>query len=287
MNQQSSVSLSVTRLETRGTPSRGTTTADRVADVLFAFISGPASLGVSEVARGLGISKAVVYRIFQSLLSRKFLQVDAGTRSYRLGPSAAALGARALRDLDMRRAAQPILQALRDKTDETTTLTELVGDSRVYLDQFESRQSIRMTVELGRPHALHAGGSGKSIMAFLPRREQDRLSRNQLERITPATITNRAALLTELREIARCGYAISLGERQHDAGSVASPIFGSDGTVIGALSICGPVGRFDDVTIAAHAKKVLKAAEEVSRRMGWSGPYPAAPVDDSNESGAR
>ncbi|MEO7127235.1 MAG: IclR family transcriptional regulator [Nakamurella sp.] len=287
MSHHDAVPLGETSSRTESTPSGGTTTADRVADVLFAFISGPASLGVSGVAREVGISKAVVYRIFQSLLSRKFLQVDAGTRSYRLGPSAAALGARALRDLDMRRAAQPILQALRDKTDETTTLTELVGDSRVYLDQFESRQSIRMTVELGRPHALHAGGSGKSIMAFLPRHEQDRLLRRQLEKITPATITDRAKLLTELREIAHFGYAISLGERQHDAGSVASPIFGSDGTVIGALSVCGPVGRFDGLTVASHAKQVMKAAAEVSRRMGWSGPYPVAPIDDPQENGAR
>jgi len=274
LGQQQAVSLSETTLTEHSTSTGGTTTADRVADVLFAFISGPASLGVSEVARELNVSKAVVYRIFQSLVSRKFLQVDPGTRSYRLGPSATALGARALRDLDMRRAARPVLEALRDKTDETTTLTELVGDSRVYLDQFESRQSIRMTVELGRPHALHAGGSGKSILAFLPPERQEELIERGLTRVTPATITDPDRLRDELRDVEACGYAVSLGERQHDAGSVASPVFGADGWVIGSLSVCGPVGRFDDATVAAHAELVLAAAREVSRRMGWSGPYP-------------
>jgi len=269
-----SVSRSGTHLNSASAPSGGTTTADRVADILFAFVTGPASLGVSEVARDVGVSKAVVHRIFQSLLSRRFLQVDPVSRAYRLGPSAAALGARALRDLDMRRAAQPILESLRDETGETTTLTELVGDSRVYLDQFESRQSIRMTVELGRPHALHAGGSGKSILAFLPARRQEELIEQGLTQVTPATITDPADLRAELGEVAKSGFAVSLGERQHDAGSVAAPVFGPDGEVIGSISVCGPVGRFDDATVAAHAKLVLAAAGDVSRRMGWPGTFP-------------
>jgi DNA-binding IclR family transcriptional regulator len=229
------------------------------------------------------VSKAVVHRIFQSLLSRGFLQVDPQTRAYRLGTSAAALGARALRDLDMRRAAEPVLESLRDQTGETTTLTELVGDSRVYLDQFESRQSIRMTVELGSPHALHAGGSGKSILAFLPPRRQKELIDKGLARVTPATITDPADLRAELREVAKNGFAVSLGERQHDAGSVAAPVFGPDGQVIGSISVCGPVGRFDDATVAAHAKLVLAAASDVSRRMGWPGTYPP-PADETGRS---
>ena len=242
-----------------------------MADVLCLFIAGPANLGVSEVARDLGLSKAVVHRILQSLASRHLLQIDSDSRLYRLGPNATALGARALRDLDMRRAALPILQALRDESNETATLSEAVGDQRVYLDQ--------MTVELGRPHALHAGGSGKSIMAFLPRRRQEQLIGQGLASLTPVTITDGDMLRRELQQIAKVGYAVSLGERQHDAGSVAAPVFGRDGLVVGSLSVCGPVGRFDDAAVRAHAARVLKAAGEVTRRMGWSGPYPVPPQE--------
>lgn len=262
----------------------GTESADRVADVLFAFIAGPASLGVTEVARDVGISKAVVHRIFQSLTSRGFLQADASTRLYRLGPSATALGARALRDMDMRRAAQPVLAKLRDSTNETTTLSEIVGDSRVYLDQFESRQAIRMTVELGRPHALHAGGSGKSILAFLPERRREALISKGLSKVTSATITDPSVLRSELVHVAQCGYAVSLGERQHDAGSVAAPVFGADGSIIGSLSICGPVSRFDEEAVSSHSRDVTAAAAEVTRRMGWTGEYPVRPIS-GKESG--
>src|SRR6476469_791348 len=85
----------------------GTEAAARVADVLLMFANGPDALGVSEIARELQLSKAVVHRILQSLASRSMVRTDPGTREYRLGPGAIALGARALRGLDLRSAAQP------------------------------------------------------------------------------------------------------------------------------------------------------------------------------------
>src|SRR3954468_21774266 len=128
----------------------GTEAASRVADVLLMFASGPSALGVSEIARELRLSKAVVHRILQSLASRSLVSADPGTREYRLGPGAIALGARALRDFDLRSAARPTLRRLRDLTRETTTLSALLGDARLYLDQYESLQEIKMTVPLGR-----------------------------------------------------------------------------------------------------------------------------------------
>lgn len=126
----------------------GTEAAARVADVLLLFTGGPRYLGVSAISRELDLSKAVVYRILQSLVSREMLATDPGVAGYRLGPAAVALGASALRRFDARVAATPVLRRLREETGETTTLSGLVGDERVYLDQFESPREIKMTVEL-------------------------------------------------------------------------------------------------------------------------------------------
>ncbi len=249
----------------------GTASTDRVAEVLSLFISGPAAMGVSEVARELGLSKAVVHRIFRSLSKHGFLQEGADTRAYRLGPAAVALGARGLRDLDMRRAARPVLEELRDQTGETTTLSEVLGTQRVYLDQLESRHTIRMTVELGRLHPLYAGGTGKAILAFLDKDRRESVFRQGLTRLTDTTITDPGALMTELEQIVSRGFAVSIGERQHDAGSVAAPIFDSGGLAIGALSVCGPAGRFDSEAIARYARLVIAASARVSRVMGWAG----------------
>lgn len=246
-----------------------------MADVLLLFTTGPETLGVSEIGRRLGLSKAVVHRIMQSLASREVVTVDREARGYGLGPAAVALGARALRNSTLREAALPVLRDLREATSETTTLSELVGDTRVYLDQFESQQEIKMRVELGRGFPLHAGASSKIILAFLPPARREAILSRPLETMTPHTVTDRAQLREQLTEIARAGVAVSGGERQAGAGSVAAPVFGVDG-VVGAISVCGPVHRFDEGTCRSYTPLVRDAAREISRRLGW---HDADPVE--------
>jgi DNA-binding IclR family transcriptional regulator len=256
----------------------GTEAATRVADVLLMFARGPSALGVSEIARELGLSKAVVHRILQSLAARSLVRADTGTRAYRLGPGAIALGARALRDFDLRQAARPTLRRLRDLTRETTTLSARVQESRIYLDQYESPQEIKMTVGLGRPYPLHAGASSRAILAFLPEETIERVINNGLEGLTSQTIRDPAELRRRLAATRSSGYATSRGERQHAAGSVAAPVFGVDGEVVGSISVCGPLDRFDGVTVERYLPLVRSAAEEISRALGWDGPLtPANP----------
>lgn len=254
--------------------SGGTEAAARVADVLALFTTGPAVLGVSEIARELGIGKAVVHRILQSLASRSFVVADPRTRAYRLGPGAVALGARALRDLDLRQVARPVLIALRDHTLETTTLSAPFGRSRVYLDQYESPQEIKMKVALGRPYPLYAGASSRAILAFLPEATQESIIAAGLTPLTPATIGTGAQLRRRLTETRATGYATSRGERQEGAGSVAAAVFSMDGEVAGAISVCGPVSRFEATSVERFVPLALRAAGEISRSLGWTGAFP-------------
>lgn len=254
----------------------GTEAATRVADVLLMFANGPTTLGVSEIARELGLSKAVVHRILQSLASRSLVRADTSTRGYRLGPGAIALGARALREFDLRQAARPTLRRLRDATRETTTLSARVRDSRIYLDQYESPQEIKMTVGLGRPHPLYAGASSRVMLAFLADEAIERIIAEGLEPLTPETIRDPAELRRVLAATRACGWTTSCGERQHGAAAVAAPVFGIDGEVVGAVSVCGPVNRFDAAAVERYAPLVHAAAEEISRALGWHGSVPPA-----------
>src|SRR6478735_7284652 len=146
----------------------GTESANRVADVLLAFSRSDRPLGVTQLAREVGLSKAVVHRILQSLTSRSLVQAVPGDAAYALGPAAIGLGTKAWGQLDVRRIAAPVLQRLRDQTRETATLSVLVGHRRIYLDQFESPQEVKMVVEIGPQYPLHSGASSRSILAHLP-----------------------------------------------------------------------------------------------------------------------
>ncbi|WP_067669140.1 IclR family transcriptional regulator [Nocardia miyunensis] len=252
-------------------PTPGTEAAARVADVLLLFTDGPSRLGVSAIARELGLSKAVVHRILQSLATRGMVVLDPDSRQYRLGPAATALGARAFRDSDLRASALDLLRALRDETGETATLTALVPDGRIYLDQVEGTHEIKMTVELGRRFPLHAGSSGKCMLAFLPEDARRRALAGPLTALTTSTVTDPDSLAAELDEVRARGFAQSGGERQPDAGSVAAPVFGITGEVIGSISVCGPRYRVTEEFVEKIAPRVVDTAERISRRMGHRG----------------
>ncbi len=128
-----------------------------------------------------------------------------------------------------------------------------------------------MTVEVGRRFPLYAGASGRAILAFMPRTERDQyLSTVPLQALTTLTITDRHQLVRALEATRQAGYAVSHGERDPSAAAVAAPV-ATGGTVIGSLSICGPVNRFTAERSSEFGSMVKAAAEELGRQLG-SGP---------------
>jgi DNA-binding IclR family transcriptional regulator len=242
----------------------GTESADRVADVLLLFAQTDRPLGVSEIARSLSLSKAVVHRILQSLTARSLTWAVSDDATYILGPAATTLSMRAWSQLDLRSLAAPILRKLRDDTRETTTLSVLVGHQRMYLDQYESPQEVKMVVDLGPRFPLHSGASSRAILAHLPQRVIDNAV-TQLREIRPELDVT--GYLRRLEDIRNKGYAVSLNERGTGAASIAAPFFDSAGNVLGSISSSGPVFRYGEEGHEDHVRLVVTAAEAVTSEL--------------------
>jgi DNA-binding IclR family transcriptional regulator len=252
--------IGVTEDEARQ-PRAGTEAADRVADVLLLFARSDQPLGVSGIARSLGISKAVVYRILQSLVSRSLVEAVPGHATYQLGPTAIGLGTRAWSQMDVRSVAAPILKELRDATGETTTLSILVGRHRIYLDQFESPQEIKMVVEIGPRFSLHSGASSRAILAYLP----PAFAKEAVDELHQVRGDfDEEEFLLELEATRLRGYTISHNERGTGGASIAAAFFDRTGNVLGSLSASGPVFRYPGEHEAEHAALVVAAAERIT-----------------------
>lgn len=245
---------------------------ERAADVLSLFArSERATLGVTEIAQELHLPKAVVHRILTSLRGREFVELEEDSRRYRLGPTALALGTRYLDRIDIRELALDAMRRLSAQTDETATFSIRHASSRVYIDQVTPNREVKMTVLLGQPFPLHAGGSSKAFLAFLEAGEQEDYLRNhELTRMTPRTVTDPDKLRGELATIRRQGYATSLGERQAGAGSVAAPILDRHGHPVAVMSVCGPVERFSGEVVKAVAPLLLQETRALSAKLGYS-----------------
>jgi DNA-binding IclR family transcriptional regulator len=65
-----------------------------------------------------------------------------------------------------------------------------------------------------------------------------------LPALTERTPTDPALLAREIAATRRLGFAVSQGEAQPDSFAVAVPVLDGDGTLLGALSVAGPVSRY-------------------------------------------
>jgi DNA-binding IclR family transcriptional regulator len=146
------------------------------------------------------------------------------------------------------------------------------GVSRVCLEQAQSVHHLARHSSVGEYFPLHAGASGKVLLAYLPDEERKRiLSQIPLERFTPRTVTDPEELERDLERIRKRGYAVSKGEREAGAYSIVAPVWNASGRVVASLTISGPIFRLSDKRLKANIRGVLAAAREVSERLGYRG----------------
>ena len=123
----------------------------------------------------------------------------------------------------------------------------------------------------------HATAVGKILLAGLPDNLlaawlEDRV----LERYTPHTITEPAALVAELSAIRALGHATDREERTLGAACVAVAIRDHLGTCIAAMSVSAPAVRFAEREREAALIHLREAADELSAALGHTESY--APV---------
>jgi DNA-binding IclR family transcriptional regulator len=204
------------------------------------------------------------------LKKKGYLVQDPEARSFSLGFQVMVLGKAFEKSNDLTTVVRPILKELVQKTGESASLYVLEGNKRLVLVREEGTQVIRHSVAEGQRLPLHAGASGKTLLAFSPEEVTRRLINDRkLARLTPHTVTDPVTLKAELAKIRSAGYAFSQSERAMDAASIACPVFNHENRLVGAISIGGPVTRFTSDHRPGFVEQVLKAAEKLSTHLGW------------------
>jgi DNA-binding IclR family transcriptional regulator len=242
---------------------------DRVVSILMCFTDGQRELGVTEISQALGLPKSAVHRVLEALTDSGMVTKQGERGKYRLGPRSMDLSLAALGTVDVRSLALPIMEALRDETGETVTMSARINQQRVYLLQVESREDVRMTVEVGRRAPLYAGASGRAIlMTFTPEELDEYFSDVIIEPLTERTLQDEDEVRATLAEDARRGHTISFGERDPYAAAVAAPIFSRTSHAFGCISVCGPTSRLTSQLLEDCGEAVAEAAAMVSQTVG-------------------
>jgi IclR family acetate operon transcriptional repressor len=237
-------------------------------------VRGKDGARLTDLARELGMSKAAVYALLQTLLARGFLSdvSEGANRRYRLGLSLTRLGDMALANIAIADAAMPELRKLTADLGMTSRLAILDDGYAVVVGRVDAPGSIRFDAALGRREMPHCSAVGKALLAAMPRDEAQRiLERGELQRRTPRTITAVPQLMNELALSQERGYAIDDEEDTEGVACIGSCVFSRGGGVAGAISVTGLKPRDWGSRLPELGARVLDSARSVSRQLGYSG----------------
>jgi IclR family KDG regulon transcriptional repressor len=245
---------------------------DRAFRILGLLSDGkPRSL--QALSREINLSTSTTYRQLSTLVHHRYIERDEQTNQYSLGLACLELARAYYKSNDVRRAALPELDRLRNETKETVHLGVLDEVEVVYIEKLDGLQPIGlMGSQVGGRAPAYCTGVGKALLAHVP---PDVVRHNfggkRLRRYTPNTIVTLKGLFAELVTVNARGYAVDDGEHESGVCCVAAPIRDMRGDVIAALSVSGPADRMDPIERNDNMiGNALRTARRISAKMGYS-----------------
>lgn len=233
-------------------------TVSRVATILELIAAAePTGIRLGGLAAALSAPKSSIHGLVQGLVARGYLVSVDG--HYRVGPAPAVL-LTPLRPPLIELGRRPMEQ-LRDRFDETVSLSELVGDTYAYVAMLESNQTIRFSTPLRRRSELYPKSPGKVYLATMSDRRVRTYVTTRLEGRFDLD-----RVQADLAEVRTRGYGMNVDEWLPGVSAVAAGIV-LGGQVKSTLSIAGPSERMA-ARLEEMGGAVREAAAELSRQLG-------------------
>src|SRR5581483_3301198 len=233
-----------------GAQPSGIGVVDKSVAILAAVADAPRAL--ADLVASTALPRATAHRLAVALEAHRLLARDAEGR-FVLGPRLGEL-AGALPD-PVVAAAGPILAWVRDESGESAQLYRRDGAERVCVAAAERAHGLRTTVPVGTRLPLTAGSGAQVLCAWSdPASLADVLS--------GAEFTDRM-----LAEVRRRGWAQSVGQREAGVASVSAPVLASDGELLAAVSISGPIERLGRAPGTRFAPLVVAGARRIAAAL--------------------
>lgn len=238
-------------------------TLERGLSVLRAFDEQHPEMRLSEVAVKTGLSPAVARRCLNTLVALGY--VGQHGRNFLLRPEVLSFGSAFLASMNIEQACTPALQALRDDTGDSASMSVLSGREILYIAHVSTNRHIRLGANVGTRFPVHATSMGAAIMAFRPEAEIEAfLSIAPFERYTDKTLTDASALRARLSQVREHGVASALDELDYGIVSVAVPLFDAQRQVVAAINCSTTTSRISQVEmIETRLPGLQQAAREI------------------------
>jgi DNA-binding IclR family transcriptional regulator len=222
----------------------------------------------AEISRRLKIATSTTSYILSRLEREGYLRRDPEHGRYEIGLKVVALAHGALREMGLRRVAEPIMHRIAAETRHSALIGVLERGLIMIVDKVEQPDLATIDMDIGVRYPAHTTALGKVLLAHLPTAEVEALFDGFTLITNPQkSAVSRAARMQELAQVKKQGFAISNGELFPGIWAVAAPIYDGSGVVRAAVSATGGRSMRENKDIQAC---ILRAAHEISVRLAHS-----------------
>jgi DNA-binding IclR family transcriptional regulator len=240
-------------------------TVEKAVDLLYWLHESSAPQGVTAIGRALGMPKSSAHRLLTALSRRGLVEQD-GRGRYGPGIGLVALGLGALEREPVVAAARPVLEQAAEELGETFFLVGARAGRLIVLDKAEGNGFLRAAPRVGSSVPVHATASGKLFLAFAPALVER--SDAPLERFTPRTAADDAALAREIALARKRGWALNREEWIPGLAVLAAPIWMAASERLAAIvAVAAPAPRMRSLGEAEVARRTLAAAARIAARL--------------------
>src|SRR5216684_1366164 len=215
--------------------------------------------GVTQLASELGLTKATVHRLLNTMERFELIERNAESERYRLGLKLQQLGNKAVESRSLRSEAHRLLLEMSRRSRESVSLAVPTPGGVICLDRLDS------------PHTIInvCTAVGKAILAYMTEDEiHEIVKTNGQRQYTQFTITRLSDLKENLRLIRQRGYAVDHQELERGLSGVAAPVLSAHERVIAALGIAGPTLRFRGKELVQKVNLVTEIAARLAMGLG-------------------
>ena len=225
-------------------------------------------LGLTEIHQEVGVPKATAFMILNVLESHRMVKKNEQNR-YTIGVRLYELGVTYVSKLDLVKIGRPFISELLRLTNLTSHLGALYDQRVIFIDKIEPKSMIRFSTFPGLRSDIHMCSLGKAMAAFLPDAEVDAIvAAVGLGAYTIHTITDAAALRTELAVVRERGFSIEDEEGELGVRCIGAPIFDNSLRVVAAASVTGLLAAIPDTRYSELGVEVTRIADDITRALG-------------------
>ena len=217
---------------------------------LLEMLRDEGAVKLTQAAAELDIAPSTAHRLFAMLVYRGFAVQD-GAKSYVPGPALGVGPAGLIGRVNCAETAQPYLDLLCSRLNETTHLMIRVGTKVRFLLSVESVHILRVGGRQGMVLPASGASGGKALLATLPPAILAQMYASPTASRMEDSLDERefSTLLADLAVVQRNGFATNVQNTELGVGAVGMAIFSDGPRPVAAFSVSTPIVRFSKLVV--------------------------------------